>query len=63
MAIAVRDSQRLKRAIFATSAEQAELRELRVALGAVNGVTLSSEPKRTLSSDRPNLTALGTQVV
>ena len=30
MAIAVRDGQRLKRAVVATSAEQAELRELRV---------------------------------
>ena len=27
------------------------------------GVPLSSEPKRTLSSDRPNLSALGMQVV
>ena len=30
MAIAVREGQRLKRAVVATSAEQAELRELRV---------------------------------
>ena len=28
-----------------------------------NGVPLSSEPKRTLSSDHPNLSALGAQVV
>jgi hypothetical protein len=32
-------------------------------LTAVDGVPLSSEPKRTLSSDRPNLSAFRTQGV